>query len=71
MTDKSKRKKINEIIEEEEGIAMASNVLIKISKDEVERARLLSEEKYILDTQTMLVVAERLTLEEVESLRGD
>jgi PHD/YefM family antitoxin component YafN of YafNO toxin-antitoxin module len=30
---------------------MASQVLLTISRDEVERARLISEEKYILDTQ--------------------
>ena len=56
---KGKRKKINRKIEQEEGIAMASEVLISISKDEVERARLLSEEKYELDTQSRIVFAER------------
>jgi predicted transposase/invertase (TIGR01784 family) len=39
---------------QEEGIAMASEVLMTISKDEEERFRLLSEEKYILDTQSNL-----------------
>ena len=38
---------------------MASEVLIDISKDEKERARLLSELKYELDTQSKLVHAER------------
>ena len=57
LTDKSKRRKINEIIESEEGIAMASEVLITISKDEVERARLRSEEKYQLDTQSKMTYA--------------
>ena len=46
LTDKSKRRKINKIIELEEGIAMASEVLINISKDEKERFRLMSEYKY-------------------------
>jgi predicted transposase/invertase (TIGR01784 family) len=57
--DKAKRGKINEIIACEEGIAMASEVLMSISKDEVERARLVSEEKYLLDTQSKLVHAKR------------
>ena len=59
LTDKSKRKKINEIMERERGIAMASEVLISISKDEKERARLLSELKYELDTQSRLAYAEQ------------
>jgi predicted transposase/invertase (TIGR01784 family) len=46
ITDKTKREKINEILEQEEGIAMAGQVLLTISRDEVERARLLSEYKY-------------------------
>jgi predicted transposase/invertase (TIGR01784 family) len=52
LRDKSKRGIINEIMNLEEGIAMASEVLRTISKDEEERFRLLSEEKYILDTQS-------------------
>jgi predicted transposase/invertase (TIGR01784 family) len=59
LPDKAKRGKINEIIECEEGIAMASEVLMTISKDEVERARLMSEYKYQLDTQSKLVHAKR------------
>ena len=59
MTDKSKRLKINEILDNEEGIAMASEVLISISKDEIEQARLLSELKYELDTQSNLAYAEQ------------
>jgi len=59
LTDKSKRWKINEILESEEGIAMASEVLMSISKDEVEWARLMSEYKYELDTQSELVTAKR------------
>jgi predicted transposase/invertase (TIGR01784 family) len=57
MRDKGKREKINEIIREEEGIAMASEVLISISKDEVERARLVSEYKYVADFQSGIVNA--------------
>jgi len=59
LTDKSKRQKINDIMEKEEGIAMASEVLIHISKDEIEQARLRSELKYELDTQSRLVYAEQ------------
>jgi predicted transposase/invertase (TIGR01784 family) len=54
LPDKSKRGMINEIIACEEGIAMASEVLITISKDEREQAWLRSREKYILDTQSNL-----------------
>jgi len=59
LTDKRKRRKINEILEAEEGIAMASEVLMTISKDEIERARLMSEYKYELDMQSMRVEAKR------------
>ena len=59
LTDRNKRAKINEVIAREEGIAMASKVLITISKDEVERARLMSEYKYELDTQSRMVQAKR------------
>jgi predicted transposase/invertase (TIGR01784 family) len=59
LTDKTKRGKINQILEQEEGIAMAGEVLLTISKDEIERARLLSEYKYIVDTQSKVVQAKR------------
>jgi predicted transposase/invertase (TIGR01784 family) len=59
LTDKTKREKINEIVEREEGIAMASQVLMSITKDEVERARLMSEYKYVVDTQSKVVQAKR------------
>jgi hypothetical protein len=59
LTDKGKRQKINEIMEYEEGIKMASEVLLTISKDEIERARLLSEYKYVVDTQSKVVQARR------------
>jgi predicted transposase/invertase (TIGR01784 family) len=59
LTDKGRRAKINEILEQEEGIAMAGKALLTISKDEVERARLLSELKYELDTQSKLEGARR------------
>ena len=59
LTNKSKRHKINEILKYEEGIAMATEALLNISRDEVERARLMSEYKYQLDTQSKLVHAKR------------
>ena len=64
MTDKSRRGRINELVEREEGIAMASEVLLSISKDEVERARLMSEYKYVVDTQSKVVHAKREGLRE-------
>ena len=54
LTDKSKRSKINEILKQEEGIAMANKVLMKISRDEEERARLMRDEKIELDYQSGL-----------------
>jgi predicted transposase/invertase (TIGR01784 family) len=65
LTDKSKRQKINEIVANEEGIAMASQVLMSISKDEIERARLMSEYKYAVDTQSKVVQAKREERREV------
>jgi predicted transposase/invertase (TIGR01784 family) len=43
---------------------MASEVLLTISKDERERARLLSEYKYEVDTQSKMVQARRKGLQE-------
>jgi predicted transposase/invertase (TIGR01784 family) len=59
LKDKSMRGKINEILEYEEGIAMAGEVLMTISRDEVERARLMSEYKYEMDLQSQVVTARR------------
>jgi predicted transposase/invertase (TIGR01784 family) len=59
LKDKKMRRKINEIIEIEEGIAMASEVLMTISKDMVERLELMSMEKHQLDIQSKIVTAER------------
>jgi predicted transposase/invertase (TIGR01784 family) len=59
LTDRTKREKINEIMGYEEGIAMASEELMRISRDEVERARLMSEYKYVVDTQSKVVHARR------------
>ena len=59
LTVKDKRDKINAIFDQEEGIAMAGKVLMSVSKDEYERARLESEFKYQMDMQSMLVTAKR------------
>jgi len=58
-SDKGKRELVNEIIRNEEGIAMAGQVLLTISKDEVERARLTSEYKYAVDLQSKVIDAKR------------
>jgi len=65
LRDMDKRRKINEILEYEEGIAMANEVLMTISRDQVERARLMSEFKYELDTRTRINDAKRETKEEI------
>ena len=62
--DKEKRGLVNEIIKVEEGIAMAGQVLLNISKDEEERARIISEYKYIVDLQSKTVNARREGLEQ-------
>ncbi|MDR2803652.1 MAG: Rpn family recombination-promoting nuclease/putative transposase [Treponema sp.] len=64
LTEKGRRQKINEILWYEEGIAMASEVLVKISRDEVERARLISEYKYEVDMQSKMVEAKREGIQE-------
>jgi predicted transposase/invertase (TIGR01784 family) len=71
LTDKTKRQKINEIVDYEEGIAMASQVLMSISKDEVERARLMSEYKYVVDTQSKVVQAKREGRKEGEQKKAN
>ena len=57
--DKEKRELVNEIIKHEEGIAMGAQVLLSISKDERERARLTSEYKFAVDLQSKTVDAKR------------
>jgi hypothetical protein len=50
---------VNELVGYEEGIEMASEVLLTVSRDEVERARLDHEYKNALDMQSLLVGAKR------------
>jgi predicted transposase/invertase (TIGR01784 family) len=66
ITDTTKRKKINQILETQEDIAMASQVLRTISKDEVERALLMSEYKFETDHQNKMVQAKRTGRAEAE-----
>ena len=62
--DKKMRSKINDILECEEGIAMASEELMTISKDEIERVRLMTEEKIELDYQSYLAYARNTGIQE-------
>jgi hypothetical protein len=56
---------VNKIIDVEGGIAMAGQVLLSISKDEIERSRLTSEYKFAVDLQSKMVDARRGGIEEV------
>ena len=64
LTDRSKRSKINQIVELEEGIAMASGVLMTVSRDEEERARIVRDEKIELDYQSEMTYYRRQAREE-------
>jgi predicted transposase/invertase (TIGR01784 family) len=68
LTDKAKRGKINEILEIDEGIAMASEVLMTISRDEAERARLMSEFKYQVDMRSHINYAKQEGRQEILDL---
>jgi predicted transposase/invertase (TIGR01784 family) len=63
-TDPGRRALMNELLAAEEGIGMAGEVLLTISRDEAERARLESEYKYALDVQSDLVEARRAGIAE-------
>ena len=58
MTDPEKRDKIIEIINQEEGIAMAVDTLINITKDEIEFARMTTLIKSELDWRSGMADAE-------------
>jgi predicted transposase/invertase (TIGR01784 family) len=49
--ERERRNLVNELLREEEGIAMAGEVLLTVSRDEIERARLDSEYEGRLDRQ--------------------
>jgi len=57
LTNPPMRSKINAILKREEGIAMAGEVLMSISRDEVERAIFESREKNELDIQSEISYA--------------
>jgi len=59
LNDPGMRGKINQIARREEGIKMAGTVLLGISRNEAERARLESEYKAEVDLQSKLGGAER------------
>jgi len=59
-SDQGKREVVNKILKSEEGISMAAETLLTISKDENERARLLNEYRIILDYQSGLAYAKKL-----------
>jgi predicted transposase/invertase (TIGR01784 family) len=50
---------VNELLRGDEGIAMAGEALLTLSRDEAERARLESELKYELDLQSSMTDARR------------
>ncbi|MDR2575495.1 MAG: Rpn family recombination-promoting nuclease/putative transposase [Treponema sp.] len=59
LTDEEKRGKITEIINREEGIAMAVETLVNITQDEIEYERMTNLIKSQLDYQSGMVDAER------------
>jgi predicted transposase/invertase (TIGR01784 family) len=59
LTDEEKRSKIIEIINREEGIAMAVETLVNITQDEIEYARMSNLIKSQLDYQSGMVEAKR------------
>jgi len=64
LTDEDKRDKIIEIINQEEGIAMALDTLVNITQDEIEYARMSTLLKSELDYQSGMVGARREGLAE-------
>jgi predicted transposase/invertase (TIGR01784 family) len=68
LTDEEKRAKIIEIIKREEGIAMATETLSKITQDEIEYARMTTLLKSELDWQSRETHARRSGREEVLEL---
>jgi hypothetical protein len=63
ITDRESRGLMNEMAGYEEGIAMAGEALLRLSRDEAELARLESEYKYQLDYQSGIAEGERIGLE--------
>ena len=66
LTDYKKRAKINEIVQAKEGIAMASEAIVRISDSDRKYFLRLSEEKYILDQR----MREKQAKRREEAIRG-
>jgi predicted transposase/invertase (TIGR01784 family) len=64
LTDEEKSGKIIEIINREEGIAMAVETLVNVTKDEIEYARMTTLLKSELDWQSGMANAKSMGLEE-------
>ncbi|WP_010263284.1 hypothetical protein [Treponema primitia] len=64
--DPTRRDLINEILNHEEGIAMATTELLTVSQDEIMRARLNHELKNQLDYQSGMVSARRAGYKDAE-----
>jgi predicted transposase/invertase (TIGR01784 family) len=62
--ERGRRGLVNGLLRDEEGIAMAGEALLTVSRDEVERLRLDSEFKYELDHQSHMVEARQEGLAE-------
>jgi hypothetical protein len=66
LMDRNRRAKINEILDKEEGVEMASQVLMTVSRDEEERARLMRDEKIELDYQSAMAYAMKTAVQTTE-----
>jgi len=53
------REKINEIITSKKEVGMASEVLLEISQNDVERARAMSRKKFFMDRQSDMITSEK------------
>jgi predicted transposase/invertase (TIGR01784 family) len=76
LTDEDKRAKIIEIINREEGIAMAVGTLVNITQDEIEYARMSTLIKSEMDWRSGIVEAERkgrneASLENARRMKAD
>jgi predicted transposase/invertase (TIGR01784 family) len=64
VSDDSKRDILNKILEGEEGIRMATNILLEVSKDEEARAYYESELRFQLDQSSRMAQAKREGIKE-------
>jgi len=54
------RDKINAIIQSKKEVGMASEVLLEISQNDVERARAMSRKKFLMDRQSDMITSKKL-----------